>query len=293
MNAFVIAGIEINGTAYRQLNTISVDPAIEKMINSGGELDTVFAAMLRSKPLCRFSSRNLAMFLDVCGPGGLAIDTTFNVYFAAYQHGGTRSYTACFKCTFNDGLIMLSSLRASHQQEAEAQYEVYATYDGTNNPLTFATGATCPADSGTVAKFTLGPLKLGSTVIETQDLEFNLGAETGLYGNNGESFDRMACIKNRKPMISGTTLNLNHANTVTPTGLSSAVTAYFRKKSNKGNSVADATAEHISLYATGAYVTMGTIEGSEGKEASAKIEAQLVWDGTNDIVAVDTTAAIA
>lgn len=292
MKAFTIAGIEINGTCYRQLNTISVDPAIEKMINTGGQVDTVFAAMLRSRPLCKFSSRNMAMFLDVVGPGGLAIDTTFNVYFASLEHGGTRDYTDCVKATFNDGLLMINRLRASQGQEAEAQFEVYATYDGTNNPVTFATGATCPADSGAVAKYTLGPLKKGSSVLEMQDAEFALAGEVGLYGINGESFDRMACIKNRKPTISGSTLNLEHANTITPLGASDTVTLFFRKKTNKGNSVADATAEHIKLHAAAAYLTVGSMDGSEGQEAKVQIEAQLVYDGTNDIVAVDTTSAI-
>lgn len=292
MKAFTIAGIEINGTCYRQLNTISVDPAIEKMINTGGQVDTVFAAMLRSRPLCKFSSRNMAMFLDVVGPGGLAIDTTFNVYFASLEHGGTRDYTDCVKATFNDGLLMINRLRASQGQEAEAQFEVYATYDGTNNPLTLATGATCPADSGAVAKFTLGPLKIGSTVLEMQDHEFALNGDVGLYGINGESFDRMACIRNRKPTISGSTLNLEHANTIGALGTGSAVTQFFRKKTNKGNSVADATAEHIKLYATGAYVSFGTMDGSEGQEAKVQVEMQLIYDGTNDIAAVDTTSAI-
>jgi hypothetical protein len=264
------------------------------MINTGGQVDAVFAALQKQRPMCRFSSPNLALFMDISALAGAAISATVVVYFAKLTHGGTRDYTACFKATFNDGLIVLRNASAAHGQEGEAQYEIYATYDGTNAPVIFATGATCPAESSTVNKFTCGPFKIGSTTIESQRNEYDTGFEIGQYGINGEVYDRAACILNRKPVFRVQTLDLGAISAnVGGQGASGAVTMYFRKKTNKGGNIADATEENISLVGAASYITAGQIEGSEGKEASGQIEAQLVYNGTDAIVVMDTTAAVA
>lgn len=292
MNAYTIAGITIESTTYRQLKTISVDPGIEQMINTGGQVDAVFAAMKSQKPLCRFSSPNLALFLGIAGANGAAITATVVVYFAKLTHGGTRSYSTCFSATSNDGLIVLRRAAAAQQEEGEAEYEIYATYDGTNAPLIFASGATCPAEAGAVNKFTCGPFKIGSVVIESQRNELDTGFDIGQYGHSGEVYDQAACILARKPTFRCETLDLAAISTLTALGASAAVTMYFRKKTNKGANVADVTAEHISLVSTAAYVTPGPVEGSEGREARGSILAQLVYDLTNAIFVIDTAAAV-
>lgn len=293
MNAYVIAGITIESTTYRQLETISVDPGIEKMVNTGGQVDAVHSSIMRQRPMCRFASANLGLFMGIAGAAGAAITGTVVVYFAQLTHGGTRSYTACFKATFNDGLIVLRKASASNGQEGSAEYELYGTYDGTNAPVIFAGSATCPAEGGTVAKFTNGPFKIGSTTIESQSNEFDTGFDIGQYGINGEVYDRSVCILARKPVMRVQTLDLGAIATLTAAGAGDDVTMYFTKKTNQGANVANATEEHVSLVATLAHITPGNIEGSAGKEATASIEAGLLYDLTNAIVVIDTTAAIA
>ena len=293
MNAYRIAGITIESTTYRQLTTISVDPGIEKMINTGGQVDAVFSAIGRQRPMCRFSSPNLGLFMGLAGASGAAITATVVVYFAKLVHGGTVDYTACFKATFNDGMFVLRKASASNGAEGSAEYELYATYDGTNAPVIFAGSATCPAEGGTVAKFTNGPFKIGSTTIETQSSEFDTGFDIGQYGINGEVYDRAACILARKPMMRVQTLDLGAIATLGAGGTGDDVTMFFTKKSNQAANVANATEEHVSLVGALAHITPGAIEGSEGREATGSIEAQLLYNLTDAIVVIDTTAAIA
>lgn len=293
MNAYTIAGITIESTTYRQLTNISVDPGIEKMINTGGQTDAVFSAIRSQKPMCRFSSPNLGLFMGLAGASGAAITATVVVYFAKLVHGGTRSYSACFKATFNDGMFVLRKASASNGQEGSAEYELYGTFDGTNAPVIFAGSATCPAEGATVAKFTNGPFKIGTTTIESQSNEFDTGFDIGQYSVNGKVYDEAACILARKPVMRVQTLDLGAIDTLTASGAGDDVTMYFTKKTNQGANVANATEEHISLVAALAHITPGVIEGSEGKEATATIESQLLYNLTDAIVVIDTTAAIA
>lgn len=293
MNVYTIAGMTIEGTTYRQFGNISVDPSIEKMVNSGGQVDAVFAAIQRMRPMCRFSSRNLALFLGLAGAAPAAITGTVVVYFAKLSHGGTRDYTACFSATFNDGMLALRTASAGHQEEGEAQYEVYGTFDGTNVPVVFAAAATCPAESAAVAKFTAGPYKIGTTTIETQRVELDTGFDIGQYGHSGEIYDRAACVLSRKPMLRVDTYDLGAISTLTALGAGDDVTMFFRKKANTGANVADATEEHIGLTASLALITAGQIGGGEGQPATGRIDSQLVFDGTNPIFAIDTTSAVA
>lgn len=293
MNLYTIAGITIEGTTYRQFRSITVDPGIEKMVNTGGQVDAVFSAIQRMRPLARFTSNNLALFLALAGAAPTAISGTIVLYFAKLTHGGTRSYTACVSVTINDGMLVLRRASAGHQEEGEAEYEIYATYDGTNVPIILATGATCPAESAAVAKFTAGPFKIGTTTIETQRVELDTGFDIGQYGHSGEIYDRAVCVLTRKPTLSIDTFDLGAISTLTALGTGDDVTMYFRKKSNQGGNVADATEEHIGLTATVAHITPGEIGGSEGQPTSGRIHCQLIFDLTNPIYAIDTTAAVA
>jgi len=50
---------------------------------------------------------------------------------------------------------------------------------------------------------------------------------------------------------------------------------------------------HLSLVAAAGHVRCGAISGNEGGEATLDIVAQLVYDLTNAVVVIDSTAAIA
>jgi hypothetical protein len=271
---------------------LEVNPAIEQMLNYGGRIDTTFAALMRTRPMVTFSTYNLGL-LSTIGISGAAITATFVAYFTKYAHGGTRTDSAAVSFTVNDGLIVLRRVRASHGGEAVAEFEVYATYDGTNNPVVPASGATVPADATAVVKYTLGPLKYGSVALEMQDAEFDLGAQVIRSGYNGESFDRLAAIANRQPVFRGRTLDLAIATSLTGLGASAAAVLFFRKKTNKGNTEADASAVHLKLTATGAYWAWGAASAGEGSEAGMDVQASLIWDLTNAVVAIDLASAIA
>lgn len=296
----VIGPIEINGTLVPQITQHSIDPQVQEFaIGSGGSADVSFLANMQETPVLSFTSTAVKTVLDLVAVGVLAVGTVVNQYFAhlATTASGRAASAAHTKLTINDGLIVCRTIEAQHNQPATITVEIYATYDGTNNPFVKAVANTAlPSSSlAAVELFTLGPVKIGSTLIDTQSVSLDPGITVFLLGKSGEPWNRLAAMNKRKVRATVTSLDPALLTAVGEVGGSQTSPIVFLQKVDKNATrVAAATAEHIGFTFPKGFAYPGPMGGSEGSVAT--YQAMLCpadEDGTNAPVTLDTTMAIA
>lgn len=305
MRAFHGAAIiVINGTPdveLHQIQNVRVDPRIDTMIQGASGIDTVFAGVKGSIPLIRFDTPAIAYALGQIGFNGLAIVQATNpveIYFQEYSNGGSLATgSTATKFTINGGLAYLSSITATHQEEAMASFEIVATFDGTNAPIAVAKNQSVAGlggfDQSNLEKFTLGPADFNGTAVETQSFEFNTGIEVFTAGKDGGLYAELAAIQKRAPSA---TINVIDLEAIADEGVIGAaktnVALVLRKKTNKGGNVAEATAEHIAIEMPEALAVIGETGGGYDSEADSSIMVHPVWNGSDAMVNLDTAYAI-
>jgi hypothetical protein len=269
---------------------------------TSGEVFSRFLSMTSQKPSAAFSTLGIAAALDVIGLSGLAITAATNagLELFAYKHaaGSTRAGNSSHrKYNLKKGIIIPQRLTCEHQGNAVLSYLALAIYDGTNDPVVLSESVTLPTGITDAQRFALGPVTIGGIALAGKlGLEIDFGVKAEAISSDGEIWDTLVTIVNTVPKITlrGIDIAWWHASGIPLAGKAAthANTAmYLRKRAVAGKFVADATSEHISLTAAGlAFVEDQSASGAAAKTTS--ISAPLYYDGTNDPLVIDTTAAI-
>ncbi len=296
MNSYTVGAITVNGTTISQIVTSSLDPRIETFMNrAGGSPDVTFAAGSNIIPIASITSNALKAVMDLMGFGVLAVGTTVDLYSSKLAHGASRAAgSSHVKLTINDGLIVPRVYQAQQGQEATAQFDVIATYDGSNLPFTYGVAALPGSSLQATQKFTLGPVKIGS-LFEAQSATINTGITEYVQGHSGEPYARLAAMQDRQVDFVISTFDLAMINTIgVEGGAISSPTVWFRKKdASEVANVADGTNEHISMVIPTAMGIPGAVNSPQSGESTFEFTMTAIDDGTNAPVTLDTTAVIA
>lgn len=287
-------------TYLTQVENISFDPGIENAINTGATVDTIFAGALQSMPMLTFESRALGTALGIIGFAGAVIDPVV-VYLPKLASGGTlASGSVHTTITLDNCACYLQSITASQGSEATASFVVLPTYDGSNAPVAVATTVALPTVTQTATKFTLGPLEIGTTLYNLQDLTFNSGIDPIRIATRGEVWPRFNGIAQRRPNFTLSTHDVSLLDTIAsdashqPLGKASAntVNIYFRGLTNRGAPQADTAAKHLKIAMTQVFVQPGEVSAANDGAATLSLTGHAVYDGTNAIAAVTADATI-
>lgn len=297
MNAYRIHQITIAGTEI-VCESINEDPGIAIFDESGGASSaTTISGAKQQKPVLKGTTKDLKKLLDTVPIAGLPITGSGSskvIYYDGKLADGAiyASGSAHRKTTINRGLVVVDSISARGNDAATANFTVYAVYDGTNAPLVRATGQALPSTPATLTDvWVCGPASINSTTWETQGVSLNIGPDVVERYRDGEVFPRMVGINKYDVTAQIDTLDL--ASTAIDAAAADSV-IYFRKHdSNTGTRVAEATAEHISLTIASGYQYAGASSRQWPTDSNGQINLKGVYDGTNAIIVVDTTAAIA
>lgn len=278
-----------------QVSTSRASYGIESLIQAANNVDNVFAGAQQQKPMLSIETPALASFLDTVDPDGAAINEVI-LYLAKMDHGGRVVAGSNHETlTFKQAHVIPRSIRAEQGSEAMLSADIVATFDGTNNPLAHATGVALPTfpDPFTPEKFTVGPVYFNTAAKETQSVNLDFGLKDQQYWRDGELYPRVSAIVNRTTEIAVETHDANLFNTITDDGLSQAtVQVHFRRMTNKGSPVADATETHIGFTYASTYIEPQEIGGSDGEALRGSYIVRPINDGTNAYFAMDTTSAI-
>jgi hypothetical protein len=271
---------------------------------TSGEVYSRFQSLYAQKPMFEFSTLNIVTALGACALTGTAVTSALPIlcWGQKHQEGGARVATSAHrKFTINEGLVIPRRLTVEHQGDAVLDYEILATYDGTNEPITVAESQSLPTPTDS-ERFTLGPIQLTDDDSGEYDfegikrLEFDFGIQAETVGADSQIWDTMAHILEIQPTLTlhGVDSEWWKSTMVPLTGRSirhTGTAIYLRKRKAGSTFVADNLAQHVKMTIAG----LATIEelggqGNNHKEISLKIP--LKYDGSLAPVTFNTAIEI-
>lgn len=312
VNASVGSGpIIFNGTgtfSLYEIENLTIDTGLKESIQyASGQVDPSYTAVMTSQPMVTFTTKEL----NTAIAGGITYDpplaittggagiTSADIYWIGMAQKGTRTTGGTqFKCSILNGMVIPKSVKCSQGQPATMDCEIRTVYDGTNNPLTFATAATLASTPVFGQLFTLGPVEInGTTINGVQSTTVDFGFDLVNLASSGDVFDTFIAVKTRNPKITFTTTEVVELNTLGLTGTAQGVAAntvvYFQKLTEFGTRVAAATAAHIklNLSASQGFIYATNLSGNNNDTAIATVTISPVV-GTSAILTVSGASAI-
>lgn len=289
-----------NGTTTTQIPQIvsqNFDPQIQDVMEGGsGTLDVEFAAIMEAKPQLEFETTAIATALGIVGINAFAITSQCDFYFQKIAQGGTiASGSNHIKLAATAGIICPKRLTARQGDVAKLTYGFYGiSTNGTTAPLTVSTGQALPTITSVNELFTVGPASFNGTALNAvQGLDLDFGMKTEIRGSDGYAYPTFAGVVSREPKVNFSGLDLAALSTFSVNGVAlTAWIAYLRKISEGGTRVADATAEHVKLSGTTGLLRPAGVRGATRDPLEGEWMVVPTYDGTNNIVQINTASAI-
>lgn len=265
-----------------------------------------YAALVESRAMLGFSSRQLARVIDKFTTGQpwasvAAWNTNGYQQFAAKRSvGGIYSGSSDHRrLSIAAGLFAARQISCQHLGDAEIDCDVMGiSSTGLTSPIVIADNVALPTfDPANDERFTLGPIEVGGIALEgVTDITIDFGITEDWRSTDSKPFPTDASVQSYLPTIriNGLTQAWLGASGFTALGAEAEqadTEIYFRKRAHGGVFVADETEEHIKIAAAGLVrVEGGDTSGNEDAPISLVID--VVHDGTNVELAIDTTAAL-
>jgi hypothetical protein len=270
---------------------------------TSGEVYSRFQSIYAINPMADFATRQLAVALGACGLTGTALTSgaPFLLYSQKHTEGGTRTAGGNHRLwTINEGIIIPRRLTVEHQGDAVLEYEVLATYDGANEPVTISESQSLPSVTD-AERFTIGSVSLhdGSSAYslpQVRRLQIDFGVQAEQVGADSDIYPTSSRIIEINPSITLSGIDSEWwKSTVIPlTGRNithASTKIYLRKRSAGGTFVADGTSEHIKFTAAGVAHVEG-FDGSGNNLDEVTVTLPCRYDGTNAPITVNTASAI-
>lgn len=248
------SGFQLNG-----LENVSINPNRRvTAVTSAGEISPSFIYFATAEPTISGSVSDFGTAISagltptLALAGGSASVSTLAVYGTQVSNlGSVAGSSSHFTTTVSLGVMILRSIRASQGQKASAQVEVHAIWDGTNDPLLYATNASLPSDCVLGYQYTLGPVYVdGSQLVGVKDVSVDMGITETKVQSDGNLYPTLIYTSKWEPKIMLTMTNAAAESTFGLTGsaLSTGETSvYFQACSNMGTRIANNVASHVKL----------------------------------------------
>ncbi len=295
--AFTLYAADINGTLLDQLTDFSVDSGLEQFIlNVDGGVDPMFSAIKSLMPKVDLTTNAIATALGLAGMNAASI-TSASFFFQQLADGGTRqSGSNHLRIDATKGMIFPRTLSAGHNEPAELSYEILCLSDSGGAPLTATKNQALSGSPSVDQLYVVGPVNInGTTLSGVQSIKIDFGINEKVLGSDGEVYPSFAGIMTREPKITIVSFDMDQLADLGIDGDAQGATDsvfYLRKVAEGGTRVADATAEHISFTVDAGHIGVKTGDGKPGDPATMTLEITPTYDGTNDILVVDTATAI-
>jgi len=265
---------------------------------AGGQVDPTFVAIMALAPVLGFTTRQLTA-LSSFGISGAQI-TTLDAYVQKLLAYGTRGGAGTHtKISIPTGICVPRTLSAQQGQRAELALDAVAiSSTGAAAAATVTTGQNLPAGGGVTEVFTLGPVKINGTALDCEAVNVDFGVSLQVDSSGGQVFPTFVAVMDRRPSIRLTPKDMDSFNTFYNSGafgLAQAATdslVYFRKLAAGGLRVADETAEHVQLAIAAGLISLEAGDARHGERATTDVVITPISNGTDAIIAIDTTAAI-
>lgn len=270
-----------------------------------GEPWSRIANMVAQKSVGTFATRHLTTAIDEFGLF-VKVDGQVNSGFTFFQQkqeaGGHRTTGANHRSkALKNGMIVPMRLSADHQGDAEIEYQVFATYDGTNAPIVVAENVTLPAVTSDYERFALDEnCDIGGVTVQgVRRLELDFGYEIEQVAADSDRWPGIVRIKQGLPTLSLTGIDPKwlsaSAFQITSNLATHANTAIFLRKRQTEVSdgfVLDATTDHIKITAAGSVDVEEGFDANGNELGETSLRVLGTYDATNTPFVLTTGIAI-
>ncbi|HUV11130.1 MAG TPA: hypothetical protein VMX12_09135 [Acidimicrobiia bacterium] len=288
---------------FDQIQSFSISTGLSRIMQRGdGDVDPTYVSIMSQRPMFGFTTTALATALGSCGIGGAEIDNGtypgIECWFQAMSEGGVRATgSSHFKMTGAQGILVPRSIQAAQDGVATVAFEAILTYDGSHEPIVFATSQALSGSPSVGELFTVGPVSInGAALTAIQGITVDPGISLITAAGDGDVWPTYVAIQSRDPSIRVSTTDVTALSTYGLDGTAQGATdsvVFFRKLAEGGTRTAEATAEHISITVDDGMITVENASVSQDGVASGDLVITPSYDGSNAIIAISAAAAIA
>lgn len=269
-------------TWINQIETTPITPGVSLFEESSGSMtDRALVAARSIEPTVPIVTSD-ASILATLGFGGYAWDgsaaTPVTIYGRELPMGAVPTAVASavhMSATISDGLLVPSSLSASHNSVAKLNLMLHALQGSGGSsgatPVVIATGGTIPTTNSPepatqniytcgVIHYTTGassPAVSPRLVTGVLSLGVNFGIQVEKESTDGDVYPSFASIISRMPSIEFSCRDLTLAKEIGDGIATTAFDAYFYKVDPNGQRVAKASTVHIKISGTTGMLTPG------------------------------------
>jgi len=287
-----------------QVQSHGFTPGLDNLVNAGsGQPNPTMVGTQAANPTMTITAVNLQKVLDNIALDGAPI--TYNGTSSPIKHGckawlqemahkGVRG-SSHINVQFRDGLVVPRTLNASQGQgEATIDIEMLLSDpDDGNDPVIMNTGQSMSDTPSASRKYKLGPVSLNGTDLRPNDISIDFGLQEEVRADSGEMFPSYVGIVQRRPTI---TITVDKADVLGTTGILGAdittLDIYLRRVDDGAGQVPDADSKHIQITVNKGIVQPGDQDWSQGDAATVPLEVTPAYDGSNDILTINTATAI-
>lgn len=288
------------------ITSMSEDIATE--INSEETAGSPYAlntTVKSQKPSMKFTTRDLKKAIDTFGFIGLAIVGATNpgleLWKQFIENGVAKTGNHHKRTRMPNGRAVIRKITINHQDDAQADCEAMATFDGTNLPfIPSAANQALPGTPADPQRHTLYNMTFGGVAIGgIQSIDIDFGLTIDMIASNSDVWDTQLLLSKIQPVITINTiqtgqflasggvplagLNGTHANTK----------IQLRKRAIGATPfISDATAEHISITTAGILTIETAFNSQAYKRGEITYKITSRFDGTNAPLVFNTATAI-
>lgn len=309
MPRYASGGVQIHTTdtsTAKNIGAITNLSVPENMETSGDDAGLLYEysrSIITHMPVPTFTSKNIAMVLDIIGLGGTCINSDPPTTAPGVRLYGRRmadckdnpgSSTNAMH-TITDGIMILGSLNMERGQDATISVEVHAITDGSNAPVVSVYNVALP--TFLAAQYTLGEsIVAGVRVPDSSSVTIEFGAQiSDKTPGLGSIWPDTVAMRRVMPKvrIRGFDLSQIASGSLNPAGFSCThANTKFQliKRVNKGTFVAAGTSEHILITVDGLGTVQTRMDASGNADATQEVMIEAMHDGTNVPIVIDTTS---
>ncbi|QDU61236.1 hypothetical protein Pan216_20900 [Planctomycetes bacterium Pan216] len=302
---YTLGRIVVNGSSTWNLEGLeskNLSSGIQTLLRrAAGQPDASWIAVTEVAPRLSATCSDVETFLSNVAMSGFAFPqsttyTTVENYFVNLPDGGVRDATACVKGAMNKGLIVPRRLTWGLEPPATIEFDIIATFDGTNAPLILSVSQTMSGTPVIGEMFRAGPVTINGTTGDS----FTSGSfDFGLSEEAARAMDQIyptrVHIQAREPEFRFPTSDLSILNTYGISGTAQSATdsvIALRHMPNRSSVTADTEEEHITMTVDDGLIFWEEGGGSNDSDAESTVVLKPIFDGTNEMVVFATDQAL-
>lgn len=258
-------------------------------------------SVVSQKPRMSFSTFDLTKAIDGFGLVGRLIteDTGkpgLSLYQAKYANGGTVVAGSNHRrLRFALSHARINRLSVSHRQDAMAECEAVALWDGTNDPVVIEASQALPTLPASSGRWTLQALNVGGQVISCKtQVDIDFGISVDAYGCDDEIWDTHLDVSQITPTVTLTSLDIENFSDskvilegLVGTQANSSIILRERTPT-QATYKADDASTHIAIAFAGVILPTSAHNASGNSKAQSTYRIEVAYDGTNAPFVFDT-----